>query len=169
MDLAYAEDGYRILVKQPGPHLIRGFFDGQTVQSLFVEADMTLRQPPHAPEAHAIACINGDVGYILIVVPEEGAYALARADFKKPAADWTVLVEGQSELVRGVGHMQRLRLECLGGGDGATRLTASLDGKDLDRAEDAEGFDSFSGMALWVGAPEPDTEVFVDNVLADEL
>jgi ABC-type transport system substrate-binding protein len=167
--LEYVDGGYRIFIKKPDrPHLMRGFFEGPAVQTLTVAADMTLRGPPKAREVHALACIDGDVGYALIVVPRNHAYAIARADFSESVFDWKVLIEGQSELVGGIGQTQHLSLDCIGGAGEAAMLTASIDGSELDSADDPEGFASFSGMALWVGPSDPNTEVFVDNVLASE-
>jgi hypothetical protein len=168
--LEYADGGYWIHIEKPDrPHLIRAFFEGPVVQALTVAADMTLRGPPKAHEVHAIACIDGAMGYAFIVVPHDHAYAIARADFSASLFDWKVLDEGQSQLVGGVGQTQRLSVNCIGGAGESATITAFIDGKQLDNAADPERFASFSGMALWVAPADPNTELLVDNVLATEL
>jgi hypothetical protein len=108
--LAYADGGYRILMKTPGLRDARLSFgsgdEPRDVQAVSVEADVTERAGPYTSgqpdeyEFHGVACWGAGVdsdrlefGYKFVLSPE-GHYGILKDD---ESGDGVILAEGDSE------------------------------------------------------------------------
>lgn len=176
--VAYADDGYRILMKEPGPRDARLTFgsgdEPVNVEAVSVEADATERAGPYTTrgteefEFHGVACWGAtgesdrlQFGYKFVLTPE-GHYGILKDDEGDQLA---VLTEGDGDF-GGYGATRRIRGECVAGGDRATSLVLYVDERKIADASDPDGPDRFPAIGLTVETSEAGTDVFFDNVLA---
>jgi len=171
VSLEYTEGGYRILVKQPGPQDSRLHFGSPgeplAVEAVSVEADATQRAGPRTTavieefELHGVACWGAEAqadrlgaGYKFVISPV-GHYGILK--------DLETLVEGEGDF-GGFGATNRIRGECVAGGDRPTSLVLYVDGMKVAEATDPDGPDGFPAVGLTVVTSEGGTDVFFDNV-----
>jgi hypothetical protein len=177
--LDYADGGYRILMKTPGPRDARLSFgtpdEPLAVEAVSVEADATERAGPYSSgqidefEFHGVACWGADtdsdrleLGYKFVLTPE-GHYGILRDD--QSAKGLVVLAEGDLNFT-GYGTTNRIRGECTAGGDRSTLLVLYVDGRKIARARDPKGPDRFPAIGLTVETSQAGTDILFDNVLA---
>jgi hypothetical protein len=176
--LDYANGGYRLLMKAPGPIDARLTFgsdgDQLDVQAVSVEADVTERAGPYTSgqpdeyEFHGVACWGAgrdsdrlEFGYKFVLSPE-GHYGILRDD---ESADRVILAEGDSEF-DGYGATNRIRGECIARDGRPTSLVLFVDGKRIADARDRDGPDRFPAIGLTAETSEVGTDIFFDDVLA---
>jgi hypothetical protein len=171
--LDYADGGYRILMKAPGPRDARLSF-APPVEAVSVEADTTERAGPYSSgqideyEFHGVACWGAEaesdrleLGYKFVLTPESH-YGILRDD--QSADGLAILAEGDLDSV-GYGTTNRIRGECTARGGGSTLLVLYVDGRKVAQARDPDGPDRFSAIGLTVETSEVGTDIFFDNVL----
>jgi hypothetical protein len=175
--LDYADGGYRILMKTPGPRDARlnfGSTDEPGAEAVSVEADVTERAGPYTSgqpdeyEFHGVACWGAgadsdrlELGYKFVLSPE-GHYGILRDD---ESGDGSILAEGDSEF-DGYGATNRIRGECIARDGRPTSLVLYIDGKRIAEARDSDGPDRFPAIGLTAETSEVGTDIFFDNVLA---
>jgi hypothetical protein len=174
--LDYADGGYRILMKTPGPRDARLTFgptDEPGPEAVSVEADVTERAGPYTSgqideyEFHGVACWGAgadsdrlELGYKFVLSPE-GHYGILKDG---ESGDGSILAEGDSEF-DGYGATNRIRGECVVR-DGSSELVLYIDGKRIAEARDPDGPDRFPAIGLTAETSEVATDIFFDNVLA---
>jgi hypothetical protein len=177
--LDYADGGYRILMKTPGPRDARLSFgstdEPPAVEAVSVEADATQRAGPYSSgqkdefEFHGVVCWGADAqsddlrfGYKFVLTPERH-YGILRDD--QSADGLVVLAEGDLDSA-GYGTTNRIRGECTLRGGGSTLLVLYVDGKKIAQARDSDGPERFAAIGLTVETSEVGTDIHFDNLLA---
>jgi hypothetical protein len=175
--LDYANGGYRILMKAPGPRDARLSFgtpdEPLAVEAVSVEADATERAGPYSSgqidefEFHGVACwgprpsrIASSSGTSSCSHPK--ATTGSSGTTRVPRGWWA---EGDLDFTR-YGTTNRIRGECTAGGDRSTLLVLYIDGRKVARARDPNGPDRFPAIGLTVETSEVGTDILFDNVLA---
>jgi hypothetical protein len=187
VSLEYTEGGYRFLVKQPGLENSRLHLGPPgkplAVEAVSVEADATQRAGPRTSgvteefAVHGVACWGAEaeadrlgVGYKFVITPV-GHYAILKTNTRKSRPETLVLsrpetlVEGEGDF-GGFGATNRIRGDCVAGGDRPTSLVLYVDGVKVAEATDPDGPDGFPAVGLTVVTSVGDTDVFFDNVSA---
>lgn len=170
--LAYADGGYRILIKDAGPRdsrLTFGSDESNGVEAVSVEAEATERAGPYTTagvdqfQFHGVACWDDDLelGYKFVLTPE-GHYGILKDD--QSADDLVILKEGDRDF-GGYGATHRIRGECVAGDAGST-LVLYVDELKIAEASDPDGPDRFRAIGLTVETSEAGTDAFFDNVVA---
>jgi hypothetical protein len=172
--LDYADGGYRVLMKAPGPRDARLTFGAGDVQAVSVEADATERAGPYILEQpddfefHGVACWGAgadsndlEFGYKFVLTPE-GHYGILRDDQSEDGL--VILAEGDGDF-GGYGATNRIRGECRTR-DGRSTLVLHVDGKKIAEARDPDGPDRFPAIGLTAETSEAGTDIHFDNVLA---
>ena len=168
--LAYAKGGYRVRVKDPKASRVTysaSLLAGR-VRAVRVEADALLTRAGSDFEVLGVVCIANarGSGYFFGVGPEERYYSLE----KVARREFDVEREGRrNKAVRGLGRVNRIRGECIGGGEKPTRVHLVVNGESLAVFKDKDGFDRFEAVGLAVFSVEGGTEVVFDNVVAKRL
>jgi hypothetical protein len=172
--LDYADGGYRILMKAPGPREARLSFgspeEPRAVEAVSIEADATERAGPYSSgqlddyEFHGVACWGDDLelGYKFVLTPESH-YGILRDDQSDDGL--VTLAEGDLDSV-GYGTTNRIRGDCTTGGGGSTLLVLYVDGRKIAQARDPDGPERFPAIGLTVETSEVGTDILFDNVLA---
>ena len=178
--LAYADGGYRILLKAPPPGDARFRLgspdDPATVEAVLVEADVTQRAGPDDTgqgdpyEFHGVACWaaedSGGIGsgYKFVLTPQ-GHYGIVKDDQSDDGL--VTLAEGDTEF-DGYGATNRIRAECGPRRDGSTPLVLHVNGSKVAQAVDDAGPDRFAAIGLTAESSEAGTDIFFDNVLVTD-
>lgn len=169
--LEYVDGGYRFLINDPSqPHSSSAHFTDISVPGLSLEADVTERVgPTTVQEALGLWCLRSvDVGY-LFAVQANGDYAIVKTPGASTGSG-TVLTSGTNASAGWVlGQTKHLRIECWGGGEDPTAITGFVDDLEVAEVLDPEGYDSFSGIGLFLSTSERGTDVLWDNVLARRI
>jgi hypothetical protein len=138
------------------------------VRAVRIEADAVQTRGSSDFEVLGIVCIANrrGAGYFFGVGPEERYYSLE----KVARREFEVEREGRrNKAVRGLGRVNRIRGECIGGGKKTTRVHLVVNGESLAVFKDKDGFDRFEAVGLAVFSVEGGTEVVFDNVLVKRL
>jgi hypothetical protein len=169
--LAYADGGYRILLKTPGPGDARLDLgspdDPVAVEAVRVEADVTERAGPYTTgqgdpyEFHGVTCWDseGQGGYKFVLTPE-GHYGILKDDLSDDGL--VTLAEGETAF-DGYGATNRIGGECRARADGSTLLVLRVENSKIAEAVDIEGPERFGGVGLTAESSEAGTDVFFDN------
>jgi hypothetical protein len=177
VSLEYTEGGCRILVKQPGREnsrlILRPAGEPLAVEAVSVEADATQRAGPRTFgvteefELHGVTCWGAEgeadrlgVGYKFVISPV-GHYAILKTSTGLTRSE--SLAEGDGDF-GGFGATNRIRGECIAGGDRPTSLALYVDGVKVAEATDPDGPGGFPAIGLTVETSEGGTDVFFDNV-----
>jgi hypothetical protein len=138
------------------------------VRAVRIEADAVQTRGSSDFEVLGIVCIANrrGAGYFFGVGPEERYYSLE----KVARREFEVEREGRrNKAVRGLGRVNRIRGECIGGGKKTTRVHLVVNGESLAVFKDKDGFDRFEAVGLAVFSVEGGTEVVFDNVVVKRL
>ncbi len=171
--LDYADGGYRLLMKAPGPRDARLSF-GSGVEAVSVEADATERAGPYSSgqpdeyEFHGVACWGAgadsdrlEFAYKFVLTPEDH-YGILRDDQSEDGL--VTLAEGDGDF-GGYGATNRIRGECVAR-NGRSTLVLHVDGKKIAEARDSGGPDRFPAIGLTAETSQAGTDILFDNVLA---
>jgi len=181
------EDGqYRVLFKsteRTGKHRI-GLYLDESVDSEAIEADVTLRALPGAgaddSAFYGLACMvspraapsRGYVFFVGSIGSGERGFAIVKIDETDESLRregfYQYLADEQSDAVAGTGETNHLRGECRSTEQGV-ELAMYLNGKQVGRASDPNGFHPFDGFALLVQASGAGTDVRYDNFKVEEV
>ena len=178
--LAYADGGYRILLKAPHAGDVRLRLglpdDPAAVEAVLVEADVTQRAGPYSTgqgdpyEFHGVACWAAadseriGAGYKFVLTPE-GHYGILKDDQSDDGL--VTLTEGDTQF-DGYGATNRVRAECGPRRDGSTSLVLHVNGSKVAQAVDDAGPDRFAAVGLTAESSEAGTDVFFDNLLVTD-
>jgi hypothetical protein len=172
--LAYADGGFRILLKAAGPgdaRLNLGSPDDPVeLEAVSVEADVTQRAGPYTTgqgvpyEFHGVACWAADSagGYKFVLTPE-GHYGILEDDLSDDGL--VTLAEGDTAY-DAYGATNRIRGECSARADGSALLVLRVDGSKIAEAVDDEAPEHFAAIGLTAESSEAGTDSFFDNVVA---
>jgi hypothetical protein len=133
-----------------------------------VTADAVQTRGSAGFEVLGIVCIANSkgAGYFFGVGPQERYYSLE----KVARREFEVEREGRgNKAVRGLERVNRIRGDCIGGGEKATRVHFVVNGESLAVLRDRDGFDRFEAVGLAVFSAEGGTEVVFDNVVVKRL
>ena len=153
----------------------------EPVASVAVEADAALAAFPGGSseelQLHGVGCFASGVGepsqgYLFLVGPTVGGVAVVRQDETDETLEdslfLSALVDEESPAVVPAGETTRIRAECEETGDGV-ELTMYLDGEEVARARDPEGFGPFEAFGFVTFSSRTDTDIRFDNFHAEEL
>ena len=141
---------------------------GERARAVRVTADAVQTRGAADLEVFGIVCIANrrGAGYFFGVGPQERYHSLE----KVARREFEVEREGRgNKAVRGLKRVNRIRGECIGGGEKATRVHLVVNGKSLAVFRDKKGFDRFEAVGLAVFSVEGGTEVVFDNVVVKRL
>jgi hypothetical protein len=180
------EDGeYRVLVKsteRTAKHIVFRRLE-EAIDSAAVESDATLHAFPAGAdrfEFEGLGCVASPPdaptrGYLFVVGLaglEERGFAIVRIDETdeslREQGFFRNLVDEQSDLVAGIGEKNHIRGECRATEKGV-ELAMYLDGKQVGRATDPNGFRPLEGFAFFVFTSKAGTDVRYDNFSAEEI
>lgn len=170
--LGYADGGYRILLKSPGPgdaKLNLGSPENPVgVEAVRVEADVTERAGPYTTgqgdpyEFHGVSCWGSEGeerGYKFVLTPE-GHYGILGDDLSDDGL--VTLAEGETAF-DDYGATNRIGGECRARADGSTLLVLRVDNSKIAEAVDVEGPERFGAVGVSAESSEAGTDVFFDN------
>jgi hypothetical protein len=177
------EDGhYRVFlgsVERTSKHIVEKHFKSP-VESVAVEVDSILRRLPNAGGVLAgVGCVASGPeepiqGYVFFLGAEgeRSGFAIVKVDETDDTLEQQgfleVLTEGTSDAVEGVLGNNHVRGECRVT-DSGVDLLVLLDGDQLARATDQDGFAPYDGAGLLVQATSAGTEIWFDNFRAEEI
>jgi hypothetical protein len=164
VDLSVVDGTYRVRIKESSsPQLIRTFF-GRTEGAVRFEATVTQLAGPGEEALSSVGCWNGDSAYLLAVTATGEAGILEtvseRTGERRPLSDLV------PDAARPRGEPNRLRIDCVGGGRGATVVSGWVNGEPVASVAVADGYDSFSAVGFWVLSTADGTEFSMDDAVA---
>lgn len=158
-----AGGAYHILLKQGGaPQIARHIFD-HTHGGLRFESTVTM--PDQENTLFSVGCWAGDHAYLLVLLGD-GEVGLIETVSESEGKRRPLTNGTRTEAVRPPGEPNRLRIDCVGGGDEPTIVSGWVNGKPVLSVTVADGYDSFNAVGFWVGADTGGVEFVVDDVLA---
>ena len=154
------DGAYHILIKDASsPQTARDFFD-HSYDGLRIESTVTM---PRQSSLFSVGCWNGDSAYLLVLL-DTGEVGLLENVSESERRALTDPI--RTDAVRPSGEPNRLRIDCVGGGDEPTIVSGWVNGKPIVSVGVADGYDSFAAVGFFVGSETDGAEFIVDDVLA---
>jgi len=165
VSLRYANGGYEILIKDPDfPQEARSFFNEPAQPAVSFSAAARIVEGPEEDMVIGLGCYpSAEYGYVLAVSPT-GQYVVFQS-FRDRLPEF--MTEGQADPLRDRGETNRISITCRGGGTEPTILQLSVNGDEVVRHEDPDGYDSFVAVGFYVATAQAGTLVRFDEALAE--
>ena len=151
VDMRVVEGAYQVEITDgTNPQLVRHVFP-HTYDSLSFRAAI-LRPADADGEVYAgVGCWASDSAYLLLVGPDGDVGLMEtiseQRGERRPLTDLT-----PSDATHPAGEPDRLRIDCVGGGQGPTVVSGYVNGEPVLSVEIAGGYDSFSAVGFFMVA-----------------
>jgi|GEM_PF-4195177 len=165
--LAYVDGGYVTHLNAgspPPPQMVRTWFPNGTVHAFKAQIDATVRSSS-GQFVFGVGAWNGpSADYLLVTTSQGGAALLKEADAHTGDKTFLAQVNPTGVATTNV----HFTFEVRGGGNSPTELTGAVNGVPV-HATDPNGFDSFSGVGLWITAQTGPVDILWDNITVTGL
>lgn len=148
------------------PHLIRHLFN-RSYEAVAFEASIGVDASQDGFTLLSIGCWNADAGYLVVFLSDgRSGEVLLMEVISEKTGERIPLVEPESTDLMDTADLNRLRIDCVGGGSESTVVSAWVNDVPLFAVmvDGDLGLDAFSGVGFWLGGDG--VEYRIDDVKA---